>query len=378
MGFSSGAGVQASRIGGEMGNGDQRTGVQEQERDRGLEYPCWSPPGSGEVQELAPGVLWIRMPLPLALAHINVWAIRDGDGWAIVDTGMRTPQTAEAWCKLFAGPLQGLPVTRVFVTHMHPDHIGMAGWITRRFLCPLWMTRLEFLTCRVLAADIGKEAPTEGVRFYRAAGWTDAALENYRARFGDFGKWMYPLPDSYRRMHDGQRLRIGQREWEVIVGSGHSPEHACLHCPELKLLISGDQVLPRISSNVSVHPMEPNADPVSDWLASLSYLRNRVPDDVIVLPAHDEPFQGLRARLGELEASQHRALDRLREGLLAPRRVIDLFEVLFSRNVQSDPFLLSLATGETIACLNHLIEAGEVGVTSDGSGVSWYRLADRK
>ncbi|NMG17016.1 Zn-dependent hydrolase [Aromatoleum bremense] len=360
-----------------MGNKDQRTGLQEQEKAQSLEYRCSSPPGPGEVQEVASGVLWIRMPLPLALAHINVWAIRDGDGWAIVDTGMRTPQTAEAWCKLFDGPLNGLPVTRVFVTHMHPDHVGMAGWITRRYLCPLWMTRLEFLTCRVLAADTGKEAPTDGVRFYRAAGWTDAALENYRARFGDFGKWMYPLPDSYQRIHDGQHLRIGLHEWKVIVGSGHSPEHACLYCPDLKLLVSGDQVLPRISSNVSVHPMEPNADPVSDWLASLAYIRKHVPDDVLVLPAHDEPFHGLHTRLSELENSQHRGLDRLREALLVPKRVTDLFEVLFSRNVQSDPFLLSLATGEAIACLNQLIEAGEVAVRSDASGVNWYRLADR-
>lgn len=354
---------------------NEREGAQVRASTAPLEYPCAAPPEPGEVQEVAPGVLWIRMPMPLSLSHINLWAIRDGVGWAIVDTGLRTAETSETWSKLFVDSLNGLPVTRVFVTHMHPDHVGMAGWITRKYLCSLWMTRLEFLTCRVLTADSGQEAPDAAVQFYRASGWPDSALENYRARFGNFGKWVYHLPDSYRRLHDGQQFQIGDYKWQVIVGSGHSPEHACLYCPELKLLISGDQVLPRISSNVSVHPMEPDANPVSDWLETLSSLRSRVPDDVLVLPAHNEPFRGLHSRLTELEDCQYRALDRLREALTTPRRVTDLFEALFARDVASDPFLLSLATGETIACLNHVIAASEAEVRTDEEGVNWYRLS---
>ena len=137
------------------------------------------------------------------------------------------------------------------------------------------MTRLEYLNCRVLTADTGREAPDDGVVFYHRAGWSDAAIENYRARFGNFGKRIHALPDSYRRIGDGEVLRIGQHDWRVIVGTGHSPEHACLYCPELKLLISGDQVLPRISSNVSVHPTEPDENPMADWLASLDKIKAR-------------------------------------------------------------------------------------------------------
>ncbi len=168
-------------------------------------------------------------------------------------------------------------MTRVIVTHMHPDHIGMAGWITRKFGCRLWITRLEYLMCRVLSADTGREAPEDALRFYRAAGWDQDALDTYQSRFGGFGKALHALPDSFRRLTDGEEIAIGDHVWRVVVGNGHSPEHACLYCPALKLMISGDQVLPRISSNVSVFPTEPDGDPLRDWLTSLARIKTRVP-----------------------------------------------------------------------------------------------------
>lgn len=337
-----------------------------------LVYPFTNVPATGEAFEVADGVLWIRMPMPLSLSHINLWAIEDGEGWAIVDTGLHTSDTAAAWCQLHAGPLGGRPITRVFVTHMHPDHSGMAGWLTRKFGCRLWMTRLEYLYGCMLAADAGREAPEDGVSFYRRAGWNEKALEDYRACFGNFGKSMYPMPDSFRRLHDGERVTIGAHEWRVIVGKGHSPEHACLYCPAQKLLISGDQVLPRISSNVSVYPTEPDAEPISEWLGSLARLGSQVPDDVLVLPAHNEPFCNLHVRLDELIRSQERALERVRESLAEPKRVTDLFAALFARKVDTDPMLLSMATGETIACLNHLVGSGEAVAQGDSQGVLWY------
>ena len=212
------------------------------ERDRlpkpTLVYPFAAPPEAGTALEVAPGVMWMRMPLPMMLNHINVWAIEDGDGWAIVTPACAPTKRWPPGASCSPAPPTASALSRVFVTHMHPDHVGMAGWLTRKFDARLWMTRLEYLNCRVLTADTGREAPDDGVVFFHRAGWTDAAIENYRARFGNFGKRIHALPDSYRRLSDGEVLRIGAHDWQVIVGTGHSPEHACLYCPELKLLIS--------------------------------------------------------------------------------------------------------------------------------------------
>ncbi|PNB73510.1 MBL fold metallo-hydrolase [Pseudomonas sp. GW456-E7] len=328
------------------------------------------------AKEIVPGVLWLRMPLPLSLSHINLWAVRDAQGWAIFDTGMHTQATLQAWRRLIGtdAPLGGAGLSRVLVTHMHPDHVGTAGWLTREYGCDLWMTLGEYMTCQVLVAEEGREAPIEHVNFYHRAGWDAAALEDYRRRYGRYGRIIHPLPQQYCRLRDGQTLRIGEHQWQVITGSGHSPEHACFYCPDLRLLISGDQVLPRISSNVSVQATEPRADPLEDWLQSLEKIRQQVPDDVLVLPAHDDPFQRLHARLDHLDRSHRRALDRL-EVLLAeaPRRVVDVFPVLFARKIDDD--LLSLATGEALANLNWLIERGRVVVKEDSMGVAWYQLA---
>lgn len=339
-----------------------------------LQYPFEGPPPTGQGIEVAPGVHWMRMPLPYALDHINVWALEDGHGWALVDTGVRTEAVAAAWREAFHNAPDQRPMTRVFVTHMHPDHVGMAGWLTRKFNVRLWMTRMEYLTCRVMVSDTGREAPDDAVSFYRRAGWEESAIETYRARFGNFGKHIHPLPDSFRRLRDGEIVRIGANDWRVVVGTGHSPEQACLYCPLLKVLISGDQVLPRISSNVSVYPLEPDADPMAEWLASLDKLQREVPDDVLVLPSHNEPFRGLHARLAWLRDTQLRVLDRLRRALEEPKRAVDVFSTLFARSISpNDVPLLGMATGESLACLGHLVHRGEASVSVDAHGVAWYR-----
>lgn len=336
-----------------------------------LRYPLSSRPEVGQAIQVAPGVHWIRMPLPMALNHINLWALEDGEGWTLVDTGMQTSPIATAWEQLLAGPLAGKPVRRVLCTHMHPDHVGMAGWLTRRFDCPFWITRLEYVTCRMLVADTGREAPSDAVRFYKASGWKSADVEIYKARFGGFGKMVYALPDSYRRVSDGDQLLIGGRRWHAVIGRGHSPEHLCLHCPELRLFISGDQVLPRITSNVSVFPTEPEADPLKDWLDSLASIRARVPDDVLVLPAHNDPFEGLHRRVEQLIQGHERSLERLRAMLLEPKTACDVFSVLFRRPVTGD--MLQMATGESLAHLNCLIQRGQARRATDSAGVAWYQ-----
>jgi glyoxylase-like metal-dependent hydrolase (beta-lactamase superfamily II) len=340
-----------------------------------LHYPLTSEPqtGDGSAVAIVPGVLWLRMTLFASLKWINVWAIADGQGWALVDTGLNSAETLAAWPAVFAGPMQGRRATRVLVTHMHPDHCGMAGWLTERFDVTLWMSQLEYLSCRVIAADTGRNPPAAGVNFYRAAGWDPLELEGYKARFGDFGRMIHTLPDSYRRIQDGDRLNIGSHEWQVVVGSGHSPEHACLHCPELKLFISGDQVLPKITSNVSVHPTEPDADPLGDWLSSLARIKQRVPDDVLVLPAHNSPFMGLHLRIDQLIQSHLDGLARLQDLLVQPRRVKDVFGALFARPI--NPGNLILATGEATAHLNYLDRIGRATNAVDADGVRWWRRA---
>lgn len=312
------------------------------------------------------------MPLPMRLDHINIWAIEDGDGWTIIDSGMRYPETVDVWAALLSGRLAGRPVKRVLVSHMHPDHIGMAGWLTRRFSCRLWITRTEYLSVRMLAADSGREAPDDAIAFYRAAGWDEQQIENYRTRFGSFGSAIYTLPDSYRRIADGEEIVIGTNRWRVIIGTGHSPEHACLYCEQLGLFISGDQVLPQISSNVSVHPTEPEADPLGEWIDSLAKVRFEVPPTVLVLPSHNDCFRGLHDRLDYLEAHHAESLDRLREALAHPIRAVDAFKALFRQPIAGN-LQCSLATGESLAHLNYLVHRGEAKATVAANGVTWYQ-----
>jgi glyoxylase-like metal-dependent hydrolase (beta-lactamase superfamily II) len=339
---------------------------------RGLVYPYGSKadPVPGEPIEVAAGVFWVRFAMPGSLSHINLWLLEDGDGWTIIDTCMNIPSAREQWQQLFDGFMQGKPVKRVVCTHLHPDHVGLAGWICEHFDCELWMAREEFLMCRSLAGDTGRETPDVAIRFYRAAGFDDEQLDAYRARFGRFGLAISPIPDSYRRLQAGDTIRIDDRYWQLVVGSGHSPEHMALYCPALKLLISGDQVLPRITPNVSVFPTEPRGDTLKDWLQSSARIRASLPDDVLVLPAHEAPFYGLHVRLTQIIESHERDLDSLYAHLAQPRRAVDCFPALFKREITEHS--IQLATGETLAHLNCLIGRRMVQRERDASGVDWY------
>ena len=339
--------------------------------ENAIRYEFDARPETGETLDILPGLKWLRLPLPFQLNHINVWLLEDGDGWALVDTGLFTETTREVWRRVLEDRLRGLPLTRVLVTHLHPDHVGCAGWLARKFDVDLWMSREEYLLCRILVADTAKPAPREGIQFYAAAGVGADAIDRYEEMFGSFGRVVSALPESYRRIREDDAFRIGDREWQVIVGRGHCPEHACLYCPELEVLISGDQILPTISSNVSVYPMEPAANPLALWFESLQRLERELPEGVLVLPAHGRPFRGARQRLEALIAEHEEGLAKLKKCCSEPRRAIDVFPALFKSRITDRNLIM--ATGESIAHLNYLHALGEIAIERDASGVNWYR-----
>jgi len=342
---------------------------------RGLTFPLGRMrPEAGDIIELADGIGWMRSPVPGSLNHINLWILDDDDagagGVALVDTGLDIPAAREAWEAVLAGPLAGRKVNRIVCTHFHPDHLGLAGWLCERFGVRLWMTRGEWLYARMLTTDIRDTPPAEALAYWRGAGWSEERIAMEAAKgWGRFAAMVSPVPVAFARLQDGDSLRIGGRDWRIVVGSGHSPEHACLVDHEGRIMIAGDQVLPRITSNVSLSLSEPEGDPLGEWLASIARLR-RLPADLLVLPSHGEPFTGLHARLDSLAGGHRGRLDALHEHLAEPRRAVDCFAVLFGRKI--DDGILGLATGEALAHLRHL-EVEGLASREVVDGVYWYR-----
>ena len=339
-------------------------------------YPFDTAPerGTGAAVEIEPGILWLRMPMgEKSASAVNVWALADADGWSLVDTGIQSPQTLAGWQNAFTAVLGGRPIHRILATHLHPDHCGMAGWIVEQTGAAFCMTRTEYLMLRVLINDLGRAAPPVASAFYHAAGWEKAEVERYRVRFGDFGKMVYQAPDCFQRMADGDTIVIGEDRWRVVVGAGHSPEHVCLYSHARGIFISGDQVLPRISSNISVHALEPEADPLSDWIAALRAIRARVPNSVLVLPGHGEPFRGLHARIDTLLDRHENALALLHQALAEPKRAVDVFDVLFRRPITAAVY--GMATGESLAHLACLRTRGLATRMMDEARVAWWRAA---
>ncbi|MDA9230758.1 MBL fold metallo-hydrolase [Alphaproteobacteria bacterium] len=346
--------------------------VKQKSQAHGLTYPFETLPTAENVVEVAPGVYWIRMSLPYSLDHINLWLLEDEDGWTVVDTCVDMDSSRQQWEHLFAGFMGGKPIKNVIVTHMHPDHVGLAGWLVKRFDAQFYMSRTDYLMCRVMAADTGRKAPEEAMRFYKAAGFEDKSLARYQERFGGFGEHIHDLPQAYRRLQQGDEMRIGKNTWRIEVGSGHAPEHICLYCEDLKLLISGDQVIPRISSNVSLFPTEPFGNPLQDWIDSCARLISVLPSDLLVLPAHNEPFYGLHERLNALINGHEKSLARLIEVCAEPQRAVDkaVFSCLFKRPIGADVFFM--ATGESLSHLMCLVHRGDLKMQLNDDGVCYF------
>ena len=346
-------------------------------RESELEYPLGETlPALGELIEIAPGVNWLRMGLPFALDHINLWLLRDQldgrEGWTIVDCGIASDPTRAAWEQIFAKHLQGLPVLRVIVTHFHPDHMGLADWLCERWQCRLWMSATDYHLAKLASGSTVGMGGTAAADFFGSHGLTDPeALEMIRARSSYYPSMVPAVPASYRRLIDGMVVNIGGHAWHCIAGYGHAPEHMSLHCPSLGLLISGDMVLPRISTNVSVVDVEPEADPLTAYLDSLERMAP-LPENTLVLPSHGKPFRGLRQRVAQLR--DHHA-DRLAEVLAAcqaqPSHGADLLAVLFKRKL--DLHQTTFAMGESIAHLHALWQAGRLVRRLDSDGI--YRFS---
>jgi glyoxylase-like metal-dependent hydrolase (beta-lactamase superfamily II) len=330
-------------------------------------------PATGTTLEVAPGLRWLRMPLPFALDHINLWLLRDRDeagreGWAIVDCGIASDTTRAAWEQVFTNELQGLPVLRVIVTHMHPDHIGLAHWLTERFGVRLWISATDFNAARLASQSTTGFGGEAAAAFMASHGLADPeAVDKVRKRSNYYASMVPQVPVRFRRLMDGAVLRIGEHDWTCHAGYGHAPEHISLHSRALGVLISGDMVLPRISTNVSVIDLEPEADPLPLYLDSIARMR-ALPADTLVLPSHGKPFRGLHARIGQLAAHHDERFADLRTACAhEPQTAASLLPVLFRRPL--DLHQTTFAMGEAIAHLHALWHRGELRRVRGDDGV---------
>ncbi|MCH2094827.1 MAG: MBL fold metallo-hydrolase [Rhodobacteraceae bacterium] len=336
-------------------------------------YPWPDPPQEGEAIEIAEGVLWARLPLPMALDHVNVYALADDDGWTLIDTGMASRRSRAIWQTLLDGPLAGRPIARVVVTHHHPDHVGLAGWFQKEHGAELIMTRTAWLFARMLTLD-DQDVPTEEtLTYYRRAGMrSDIYDQRAETRPFNFADVVAPMPLGFRRIRQDDVLCLGGRNWTVHIGNGHAPEHATLWSQDDNLVIAGDQILASISPNLGVYATEPLADPVADWLDACERLISLARPDHVVLGGHKLPFTGLPTRMRQLIQNHHGALDRLRRYLAEPRTAGECFQPLFKRQIGSGEYGLALV--EALAHCQHLWHANEAVRTERDDGAWLWQM----
>jgi len=334
-----------------------------------LRYPFPDPPAEGAAVEVAQGILWMRLPLPMKLDHVNVYALDDGDAWTLVDTGFHSKRSVALWERLLVGPLQGRPVSRVIVTHHHPDHIGMAGWFQSRG-AELITTRTAWLMARMLLLDEQDRPSPETVAFWKSAGMApDILAERQNERPFNFADCVAPMPLGYKRIREGDTLHAGGRDWHIRMGNGHAPEHATLWSGDI--VLGGDQLLPSISPNLGVYATEPDADPVADWLEACQRLSAFATKDQLVLPGHKLPFTGLPLRMMQMEDNHHGALRRLADHLDTPKTAHECFLPLFKREIRGGEYGLALV--EAVAHCAHLYLAGQATRISRQDGAYLYQ-----
>lgn len=337
-----------------------------------IRYPWPEPPAPAEATEVAEGVFWLRLPLPMALDHVNVYALDDGDGWTVIDTGLSTKKTRAIWETVMAGPLAGKPVRRVVATHHHPDHIGNAGWFQSEHGAELVASRTAWLFGRMLTLDVQDQWPKETLDFYRSAGMdADILARRMADRPFNFADTVYPMPLGFTRIKQGDVFRMGGRDWDVHMGNGHAPEHATFWSRDDNLVLTGDQILSSISPNLGVYATEPMADPVSGWMEACERLRALSRPDHLALGGHKLPFNGLPLRMRQLIENHHGALSRLQDFLSEPKAASECFAPLFKRPIGEGEYGLALV--EAVAHLNHLYHTGSVNQTRREDGALLYQ-----
>ena len=325
----------------------------------GIRYPFESPPAPGDVLEVADGILWIRMPLPMKLDHVNLYALDDGVGWTVIDTGFGSRKTRGIWQSLMDGPLAGKPVHRVVMTHHHPDHMGNVGWFQSEFGTELVSTRTSWLFARMLYLDDQQRPPEETVAFWRSAGMpADMLAKRAEEKPFNYADIVYHMPLGFTRVAEGDQISMGGRVWDVRVGNGHAPEHATFWSRDDNLILAGDQILPSISPNIGVYATEPEADPLVGWLEACERFQPLAREDHFVLGGHKLPFTGLPTRLRQLIDNHHGALSRLTKHLAEPHSAAECFAPLFKRSIGEGEYGLALV--EAIAHMNHLWREGHV------------------
>ncbi len=327
---------------------------------------------TGTMKEVSPGIYWLRMPLPFQLNHINLWVLEDGDGWTLIDTGINREEIREVWEALFKGPLAGRPVKRIIVTHYHPDHLGLAGWLTQKLGVELWISENEWKAANHFYNDTGPDYMARARKFYVASGFDDELMEEVEKRQNPYPTRVSPVPQNYRKIADGDIIEINGRQWRVIVGTGHSPEHACLYSDDPHVLISGDQILPKITPNVSVWLQYPDTDPLNEFLGSLDKFQGLDPA-TLVLPSHNWPFKGLIKRLDQLAHHHDERLDDVVAACADPLNAAQVLKFLFKRELDSHQ--LFFAIGESLSHLHYLIGQGRIIKETDANGVDQFRAA---
>ena len=319
-----------------------------------LDYPLAAPPGPGLALPVAPGILWLRMPLPFALDHINLWLLDEGDGFTLVDTGYGNGPTRELWQRHFDTTLAGKPINRIIATHCHPDHLGNAAWLAERFGCTVTMTHGEFLAAHAIIDERASHGPADTCELFRLHGMAPDDLAGLAARGNQYKRGVPAAPASFDRIFAEDTVAAGGQKWRVIVGHGHSSEHASLFASAHDILIAGDMLLPRISTNVSVWPSDPDGDPLGRFLHSISAYES-LPPSTLVLPSHGLPFRGIAMRVAQLRAHHDARLAELIEAIAAasaPVSAAQMMSVLFRRELDIQQRFFAM--GETIAHLNHL------------------------